>query len=132
MKRILMFGVPVMVLAVILVAVFLSLGSEKGQVCLNKHQDNLIGCLLAPPVALNVQVSGSVDEFIVYRVDDGAVMGRIVTNGQDVTQTIYLSTAYRYYFQARKGNQTQTGKPRGFATNEARVEIKIFAFDHWE
>ncbi len=135
MKKIFLLGLAVVVLGSCVIAGIVGVGAltgEKGQVCLSQHQDNLIGCLLAPPLALTVKVSASVDEVMILRAGDDLVVGRIATNGRDVTDTIQLSTAYRYYLVLRKGDQTRTGQPQGFSTFQGSAQLEIFAIDHWE
>ncbi len=132
MKKTLLLGLVAVMLGLCVIGGIVGLGSEKGQVCLSKHPDNLVGCLLAPPVALSVKISASVDEVMIMRVDDDLVMAKLVTNGRDVTETVMLSTADRYYLILRKGDQTRTSSPQGFDTFQMSAELNIFAVDHWE
>ncbi len=133
MKRILLLGGITLVLALCVIGgVAVGLSSSKAQVCWSKNPGNLIGCYFAPAMALSVHVSGSVDEVMVLRAGDDLVMGRVVTNGQDVTQTIYLPTTDKYYLTVRKGEQTRTGRPQGFNTNEGSGMQQVFSIDHLE
>ncbi len=135
-KNIFWIGLVAVVLVICGVAAIAGIGaavtSEKGQVCLSKHMDNLIGCFFAPPVALTVKASGSVDEVRILRAEDDHVMGRVVTNGQDVADTIPLSTAYKYYLVVTKGDQTRTGRPQGFDTMQGSEVMEVFTIDRWE
>ncbi len=132
MKKTLLLGLVAVMLGLCVIGGIVGLGSEKGQVCLSKHPDNLVGCLLAPPVALSVKISASVDEVMIMRADDDLVMARLVTNGRDVAEIVSLSTADRYYLILRKGDQTRTSRPQGFDTFQMSAELNIFAVDHWE
>ncbi len=133
MKKWLWPGLVVIVLAACLLAGITTLGSEKGQVCLNKHLDNFVGCYLAGPVALSVQVTGNVDQVSFYkRVNDGMLVATIATNGRDTTETIYLPTYYSYYFVVQKGDQTFSSKPVGFDSNQQNAKLNIRGLDQWE
>ncbi len=135
MKKIFLLGLAAVIRGVCVMAGIVGVGAltgEKGQVCLSRQQDNLIGCLLAPPLTLTVKVSSSVDEVMIMRAGDDLLVGRVATNGRDVTDTIQLSTADRYYLVVRKGDQTHTGLPHGFSTNQGSAQLEIFAIDHWE
>ncbi len=132
MKKVLTFGIPVVALGILVVAGVLLLTSEKGQFCLSQDPGNFIGCVFAPGVALTVSVSGSVDEVMILRDGDDQVIARIITNGQDVKETVRLSTEYRYYLSIRKGAEQRTGTPHGFSTSETAGQLEIFTIDHWE
>ncbi len=107
--------------------------SSKAQMCMARHADNFLGCLLAGPMALTVHVTATVDEVSFYSTDDTVhPMATIVTNGKDVTQTVSLPTSSQYYFEVKQGSQVYRGRTVGFSTNQARAVLSIRALDHYE
>ncbi len=116
----------VTVLIICVVGAVAAVQSEKGQVCVERQPDNLVGCLLAGPLSLNVTVSGSVDEVRIYRADDDQQpVATILTNGRDTSQTVSLPTVYRYYYVTRKGEQTHAFPAVGFNTSQSSATLTI-------
>ncbi len=114
-------------------AAFSAIQSEKGQMCLARHADNLLGCILAGPVALTVNAAASVDEVLIYRADaDSSPVASVKTNGNDVSQTVELSTAYRYYYVVKKGVDKKTLPVSGFDTNQGRATLNVRSFNDIE
>ncbi len=133
MRNRIWIGLVIVVIAVCGLAGIMIFGSEKGAICLNKHLDNFVGCYLAGPVALSVQVTGNVDQVSFYkRVNDGMLVATIATNGKDVTETVYLPTYYSYYFIVQKGDQTFSSKPIGFDSNQQNAKLNVRGLDQWE
>lgn len=133
MKRAILIGLVVIILVGLLGAGFLWANSAKAAGCMSEHTDNLIGCLLAGPVAISVYVTGNVDQVSFYGEDDSShPMATIATNGKDVTQIISLPTSSRYYFVVKKGEQTYRSRLVGFSTNQGRAELVIRGLDQWE
>lgn len=132
MTKALWFGLVIVLLVFGIVAGAFTVGSDKFKTCWNDNRDNLVGCALAPSVALSVTVSGTVDEVTILRADDDQPMGKVVTHGQDVTETVYLPSTDRYYVVIRKGDLTRRGTAHGFETSQTTDQLEIFAIDHWE
>ncbi len=132
MKKTLLIGLSLIVLIVCVVGATLLFMGSRGPVCMSQHMGNFIGCMLAPQLALSIEISGSVDEVRVVRAGDDLVVGRYTTNGQDISPILYLSTLDKYYLVIQKGEQTRYGTPHGFPTNQTSDQIRIFAIDNWE
>ncbi len=133
MKKWIMTGAVVIVFALVLFFGYSVVATEKGQVCLAKHSDNLVGCMLAGPVALTVQVVGQVDQVLIYRADDEAKpVVTINTQGQTLTQTVQLPTQYQYYLVTAKGDQRARGRTIGFDTNLATATVTIRGLGQYE
>lgn len=132
MTRTVWFGLITVLLAFGMIVGTFALGRDKFKDCWNDHRDNLIGCALAPSVALSVKVSGAVDEVTILRAHDDQVMGKIVTLGQDVTEVVYLPSTHRYYVVIRKGTQTRRSTAHGFETTQTHDRLEVFSLDHWE
>ncbi len=133
MKRWILGGAVVLVLALGIFFAYSVLGTEKGQGCLSKHSDNLIGCVLAGPVALTVQVVGDIDQVLIYRADDETnPMATISTSGKAVTQTVQLPTHYQYYMVMKKGTETYRSKTVGFDSNQSTATLTIRGIGQWE
>jgi hypothetical protein len=132
MKKLFFGSIMVLFVAIVIAGVVL-FRSDKSQVCLNKQAGNYIGCLLAGPVALSVQVTAIVDEVSFYSIDNANVpVSKTVTNSKEVVQTLYLPTHSRYYFVVKKGDQTYQSKVIGFSTSQANAKLTIHALDQWE
>ncbi len=133
MKRGLVIGMVVIVLMGLLGAGFLWANRAKAAGCIGEHPDNLLGCLLAGPVAISVQVTGQVDQVSFYRADgSNDPVATIATNGRDMTQTISLPTSARYYFVVKKGDQVYQSRSVGFSTNQTRADLLIRGLNQWE
>lgn len=128
----------VLLAVVVAFVVLLGLGllvvnSAKGQVCLSKNPGNLLGCVLAGPVAVTVQVSGNVDAVAFYSTDDPSQpAAKVATNGKDTNQVVSLPTYALYYFVTRKGSQEYRSRTFGFDTNQARANLTIQGLNQWE
>ncbi len=133
MKKWILTGAVLIVLALVLFFGYSVLGTEKGEVCLSRNADNLVGCVLAGPVTLTVKVDGNVDQVIIYRTDDESrAMATISTQGQPVTQTVQLPTHYKYYMVMKKGAETYQSRPVGFDTNQATATVTIRGLGQYE
>ncbi len=133
MKRAIWAGILVVILVGLLGVGFLWVNSDKAAGCMSEHADNFIGCLLAGPVDISVQVTGNVDQVSFYREHDADhPVATIATNGKDVTQVISLPTSSRYYFVVKKGEQVYQSRMVGFETSQSRAKLLIRALDSYE
>jgi hypothetical protein len=106
----------------------------------------LMGFLNSRSSNLNVAVSGAVDEVILYEAGQPETeVARIVTNGEDIRQSIRLRNTAdysfwrqmppaQYHFIARQGDQTGRHGPVccPVGLRPATINLVIRSVDSWE
>ncbi len=124
-------GLAVLAFAAIMVGGVL-IGSHTLE-CMDDHPDNLVGCVFSPPAQLTVDVTGNVDEVVLYAATEGAQpVGRIVTNGRNKTRKLALATSPQYYFVVRKGSQTYSSPLIGWSTKQQPAHLQIRGLNEWQ